>query len=150
MRSNIKKAFTPAFKAKVALEAVKGVETTGQLAGRFQVHPIQIGFWKKKLMDGLEKIFSDKEKQNRQKDKEFVDELYREIGKQKIEIEWLKKRWDCLSHKVILTPHKIAETYLDKKEHDIPIYRQCELLGISKSVAYYEPITGFARGFGFN
>lgn len=51
MGSNIRKAFAPAFKVKVALEAAKGVETTGQLASRFSVHPTQIGagkrnYWK--------------------------------------------------------------------------------------------------------
>ena len=43
-----------------------------------------------------------------------------------------------MSKQAILTPHDIAETHLDKSENDIPIYRQCELLGISKSAAYYE------------
>ena len=51
MGPNIKKVFAPAFKAKVAIEAVKEVETTGQLASRFQVHPIQIGVWKRKLIE---------------------------------------------------------------------------------------------------
>lgn len=92
MGPNIKKVFTPAFKAKVALEATKGFETTGQLACRFSVHPIQIGVWKKKLLESMEKIFSDREKRDKEKDREFVDELYKEIGKQKIEIEWLKKK----------------------------------------------------------
>jgi|SRR3989344_145455 len=92
MGPNIKKVFTPAFKAKVALESAKGVETTGQLASRFSVHPIQIGFWKKKLLENIDKIFSDKDKRDKEKDREFVDELYKQIGIQKIEIEWLKKK----------------------------------------------------------
>jgi transposase len=92
MGPNIRKVFTPAFKAKVALEATKGVETTGQLASRFSVHPTQIGVWKKKMLEGLEYIFSDHEKRERDRDREFVDELYKQIGKQKIEIEWLKKK----------------------------------------------------------
>lgn len=45
-----------------------------------------------------------------------------------------------MSNQVFLMPHNIAETHLDKEEYEIPIYRQCELLGISKSSAYYEPI----------
>lgn len=92
MGPNIKKVFTPAFKAKVALEATKGVETTGQLASRFQVHPIQIGHWRKKLLDNVERVFSDRDKRDKEKDREFVDELYKQIGIQKIEIEWLKKK----------------------------------------------------------
>lgn len=92
MGPNIKKVFTPTFKAKVALESAKGVETTGQLASRFQVHPIQIGVWRKKLLENIDRIFSDKEKRDKKKDREFVDELYKQIGIQKIEIEWLKKK----------------------------------------------------------
>jgi len=139
MGPNIRKVFAPAFKAKVALEAAKGAETTGQLASRFSVHPTQIGVWKKKLLEGLERIFSDKDKIDKEKDRAFVDELYKQIGKQKIEIEWLKKRWDCLSNRAALTPHQIADTYLNKLSRQIPIYRQCELLGISKSSSYYDP-----------
>jgi transposase-like protein len=92
MGPNIKKAFTPAFKAKVALEAAKGVETTGQLASRFQAHPIQISVWKKKLLDEMEKIFSDNDKRDKEKERKFIDELYKQIGKKDIEIEWLKKK----------------------------------------------------------
>lgn len=92
MGPNIKKVFTPAFRARVALEATKGVETTGQLASRFQVHPIQIGVWKKKLLENIDRVFSDKDKRDKEKDREFVDELYKQIGIQKIEIEWLKKK----------------------------------------------------------
>lgn len=92
MGPNIKKVFSPTFKAKVALEAIKGVETTGQLASRFQVHPTQIGVWRKKLLDNIDRIFSDKQEQDKQKDRDFVEQLYKEIGKQKIEIEWLKKK----------------------------------------------------------
>jgi len=67
MGPNIRKVFTPTFKAKVALEATKGVETTGQLASRFQVHPTQIGVWKKRLIDGAERIFSIKKNGKRKK-----------------------------------------------------------------------------------
>ena len=92
MDQNIRKVFSPAFKAKVALEAVKEIETTGQLASRFSVHQTQIGLWKNKLLRESEHIFSDHVKREKDKDREFVDELYKQIGKQKIEIDWLKKK----------------------------------------------------------
>jgi len=92
MGQDIKKVFAPAFKAKVALEAIKGVETTGQLASRFSVHPIQIGVWRKKLLEGVEKIFSEKDKRDKEKDREYMDELYKQIGRKDIEIQWLKKK----------------------------------------------------------
>ena len=92
MDQNIRKVFSPVFKAKVALEAVKEIETTSQLASRFSVHPTQIGLWKNKLLRESEHIFSDHVKREKDKDREFVDELYKQIGKQKIEIDWLKKK----------------------------------------------------------
>ena len=92
MGPNSKQGFTPTFKANVAIEAIKGVETTGQLASRFQVHPTQIGVWRKKLLDNMAHLFSDTDKRDKERDRAFVDELYKQIGKQKIEIEWLKKK----------------------------------------------------------
>lgn len=92
MDQNIRKVFTPAFKAKVALEAMKEAQTTGQLASRFQVHPTQIGVWKKRLLEGVERIFSDREKNDREKNREFIDELYKQIGRKDVEISWLKKK----------------------------------------------------------
>jgi len=92
MGQDIKKVFPPAFKAKVALEAIRGVETIGQLASRFSVHPIQIGFWRKRLLEGVEKIFSDRDKRDKEKDREYRDELYKQIGRKDIEIQWLKKQ----------------------------------------------------------
>ena len=88
----MRKAFTPAIKAKVALEAVKGVETVGQLASKFEVHPTQIGVWKRRLLDNIEGIFSDKRDWEKEREKGLVDELYKQIGKKDIQIEWLKKK----------------------------------------------------------
>jgi hypothetical protein len=56
------------------------------------VHPIQIGIWKKKLLDEMERIFSDNDKRDKEKERKFIDELYKQIGKKDIEIEWLKKK----------------------------------------------------------
>ena len=55
------------------------------------MHPIQIGIWKKKLLDEMERIFSDNDKRDKEKERKFIDELYKQIGKKDIEIEWLKK-----------------------------------------------------------
>lgn len=87
-----KQQFTAAFKAKVALEAIKGIETTSQLAARFQVHPIQIGKWKKQLLANSTQVFSDDERKKLEREKEMLDDLYRQIGKKDIEISWLKKK----------------------------------------------------------
>lgn len=92
MDNTIKKVFSAAFKAKVALEALKEIETTGQIASRYQIHPVQVGMWRRQLMDRLERIFSEKDNQEKQKLRELNEELYRQIGKKEVEIEWLKKK----------------------------------------------------------
>jgi transposase len=92
MGQGIRKAFTPTFKANVALEATRGVQTPNQLAGRYSVHPTQIGVWKKKLVDNAPRIFSDQDIKEKEKDQELLDHLYKKIGKQEVEIEWLKKK----------------------------------------------------------
>ena len=89
---SIKKSYGTAFKAKEAIVAVKEIKTVGQIASEFQVHPIQVGIWKKRLLEGADSLFSDKEKQDRQKDREEVNELYRQIGQLKVETDWLKKK----------------------------------------------------------
>ena len=80
------------FKAKVALEAVKGEKTLAQLAGEYGVHPNQIGQWRKRLLKRLPTLFSDKGNNRQEKDRDELEaELYRQIGQLKVELEWLKK-----------------------------------------------------------
>jgi transposase-like protein len=85
-----------ALKAKIAFEAAKGEKTITQLASEYGVHPNQIGQWKKKLLEELPMIFSDK-RVYREKDREELEaELYRQIGQLKVELEWLKKKSQTL------------------------------------------------------
>ncbi len=79
-------------KAKIALEAVKEIATKGQIANKYQVHPIQVGLWKKQLLEQADKLFTDTKKKEKDTGQETLEELYKEIGKQKIEINWLKKK----------------------------------------------------------
>lgn len=98
MDQNIKKVYPPALKAKVAIEALKEAETSGQLASRFAVHPIQIGIWKKKAREAIENAFGPKGKTDTLKEKEdFIQELFNQIGKQKVEIDFLKKKVGLIS-----------------------------------------------------
>ena len=82
---------SPSFKARVALEAIKGEETIAQLAHRFEVHPSQIRTWKRALADGAAVIFGGGE--NRERDaKALIAQLYQQIGQLKVERDFLEGR----------------------------------------------------------
>ncbi len=80
------------FKAKVALAAVRGVKTTGELASEFGVHPTLIAKWKKQLVDGAAEVFSRNGSRRADGFAEREAELYQQIGKLQMELEWLKKK----------------------------------------------------------
>ncbi len=88
----MRKKFSPAFKAKVAMEAMKGQKTVAELARQYEVHPNQIGQWKKKMLEEMPGIFKGKRDREKQDQKELVEELYRQIGQLKVELDWLKKK----------------------------------------------------------
>jgi len=88
----LRKRHDAAFKAKVALEAVKGEKTIAQLSSEYGVHPNQIGQWRKRLLKELPALFSDKRKKAEQDNEDLENELYRQIGQLKVELEWLKKK----------------------------------------------------------
>lgn len=88
----IRKTYGTAIKAKVAIEAVKEVLTVGQIASKFQVHPTQVGIWKKQLISGAEALFSDTGQKERQQEQEKMRELYQQIGQLTVERDWLKKK----------------------------------------------------------
>ncbi len=92
MDQKIKKKHPPAFKAKVALEAIKEAETTGQLASRFSIHPIQVGLWKKAALDGITKVFATGIGKSPREQIDERDELYKKIGKLEIENDFLKRK----------------------------------------------------------
>jgi transposase len=79
------------FRAKVALAAVKEMRTMSELASQFDVHPTQIHKWKRRLVEGAEELFT-RPGEDRQGDNAEVTELYEQIGRLKMELEWLKKK----------------------------------------------------------
>lgn len=83
----------PAFKAKVALEALKEEKSSAELASQYQIHPGQIRNWKAVAANGIAELFNGKSQQaDRDKDN-LIEELYRQIGQLKVELDWLKKMW---------------------------------------------------------
>ena len=86
-----RRMFSAAFKAKVALAAVRGDKTTAQLAGQFGVHTSQVTAWKKQLLEQAAGLFEDG---RQRRDERVADEqeLFEQIGRLKMEVEWLKKK----------------------------------------------------------
>jgi transposase len=87
-----RKNHPPSLKAKVAIEAIKGQKTTTQIAQLFGVHPTQVGGWKRQAQAGLPDVFGNGREQIRQQADAEKDELYKQIGQLKVELDFLKKR----------------------------------------------------------
>src|ERR1700758_950244 len=85
-----RKSHPPSLKAKVAVEAIKAHRTTAQIAQMFGVHPTQVGGWKKQALAGLPDIFGNGREQIRQQSDTEKDELYKQIGQLKVELDFLK------------------------------------------------------------
>ena len=87
-----RKVHSAAFKAQVALAAVKEDRTVNELASKFGIHPTLIHGWKKQLVAGAETIFSNGVKGGTADVEARQAELYEQIGRLKMELEWLKKK----------------------------------------------------------
>jgi len=89
---SIRKRYSPEFKAKVALKAIKETLTVNEIASEEKVHPNQVGLWKKEALEHLKTAFSSK-RENKEKEAQILQaELYQQIGQLKVELDWLKKK----------------------------------------------------------
>jgi len=82
----------PEFKFKVALEAAKGTQTIAQLAAQFGIHPNQISKWKQQLLTQGGQLFQPNQSQQQQVHEKHEAQLYEQIGRLKMELEWLEKK----------------------------------------------------------
>lgn len=92
--SRKRKQYSPQFKAKVAIEAIRGQKTTAELASQYDIHPTMINNWKRDLLDKASELF-DNGKTTSQVQAETqaqIDELYRQIGQLTVERDFLAKR----------------------------------------------------------
>lgn len=88
-----RKRFTSEFKSKVAIEALKGHQTANELATEFGVHPTQVNTWKRELIELSKSAFNKSKQEKTQRAiEEERDRLYAQIGKLKVEVDWLKKK----------------------------------------------------------
>ena len=90
-----RRIFNASFKAKVALEAIKEHRTINELSAKHKLHATQINLWKKQLLEGAEDVFDNpggKKANQADSDEPQTAELYEQIGRLKVQLEWLKKK----------------------------------------------------------
>ena len=90
-----RKNHPPSLKAKVAVEAIRGHKTTAEIAQLYAVHPTQVGGWKKQALAGLPDVFGNGREQMRQQADIEKDDLFKQIGQMKVELDFRKKK-SCL------------------------------------------------------
>jgi transposase/putative transposase len=83
----------PEFKARVALEAIKGIKTIQQIAKSYDVHPVQVSEWKKKMAEGASEVFGTSRGQSKEENFESErDQLHSKIGQLTVEVDFLRKK----------------------------------------------------------
>jgi putative transposase len=87
-----RKKFSSEFKAKVAIEALKGHKTINELSPEFGAHASQVNTWKKQLLEVSKMAFNGKHDKDQRSFEEERERLYSQIGQQKVELDWLKKK----------------------------------------------------------
>jgi transposase-like protein len=97
MQSMKRRQHSAQFKAKVALEVLKGQSTLNELASKYGVHPTQITRWKAQLEEGVQEVFSNGRQKRAKEEEELRARLYQEIGQLKVELDWLKSKLSPLS-----------------------------------------------------
>ncbi len=90
--SKQRRRHSPEFKAKVALEAIKSQKTVNEIASEHGIHPNQVSTWKQELLQGLETLFRQPHSKELREHEALQSELYEQIGRLKMELEWLKKK----------------------------------------------------------
>ena len=89
---SIRRAHTPAFKRQVVVELMKGEKTKGEICSQYEVHSSLADKWRMRVLEGMDGLFTDSKSEESKRDKELIDELYRQIGQLKVELDWLKKK----------------------------------------------------------
>lgn len=101
LAKKIQRVHPPAFKARVALEATKEEKTIAQLSSLFSVHPTQIKQWRTMLEHEAETLFSNGHKRAEREKDELISSLYEQVGKLKVQLDWLKKKVGIIEYESI-------------------------------------------------
>nr|WP_254451367.1 IS3 family transposase [Aliiroseovarius sp. xm-m-339-2] len=126
-----RKQHAPEFKAKVALEALKGEQTVSELASRFGVHPTMIHSWKRALLEGASGVFERGGVKKPEIDEEQFKELHAKIGKLAVANDFLSRK--------LKPDRQVRRKMVEPANTDLSIGKQCKLLSISRSSFYYTP-----------
>lgn len=89
--SKKRRKFKPAFKARVALEALKEQKTLSELSKKYNLHPNQISQWKNQLKREAGGAFEKKNNRKEKSQQKLIEELYKQVGQLKVELDWVKK-----------------------------------------------------------
>ncbi len=89
---NGRKRYDARLKAQVAVEALRNQRTLAEIASEYRVHPNQVSKWKRRALEGLPSLFSQRPERELQEAEELQAELYRQIGQLKVELDWLGKK----------------------------------------------------------
>ena len=132
-----RRKFTSKEKAQIVLEILKEQKTMAQLATEYEIHTNQLQRWKSEAFENMHLVFSKEgsEIDKLQKKHDFrVEELTQQIGQLSIENNWLKKN--------LVSSNSVEERLelVDKKNPDISIKRQAELLAVNRTSVYYKPV----------
>ena len=91
-KRRMRKRYESAFKARVALAALKDDKTLSELASEYGVHGNLISQWKRRLLSNVTRVFEEREDESQQDHEAVVEELHRQIGQLHVELDWLKKK----------------------------------------------------------
>jgi putative transposase len=120
---------SPKFKARVAIEAIRGEKTLAQLSSQFGVHAMQIAYWRRLALAQMPTLFVDGQRSPARQDGVEKEALYEEIGRLKMELDWVKKKLASSSEE--------RRGWVEPDHPDLSVRRQCELLGVSRASLYY-------------
>ena len=127
---NIKKNHSSAFKSKIALEVIKGQSPMSLICSRYNIHHTQANRWKDKALESIADGFNNRSANKEKEKDELIEELYKQVGQLKVELDWLKKIWVL---------NKKEKVNFINPNSDLSIIKQCEILGLNRSSYYYQP-----------
>ena len=133
--SKKRRQYSADFKAKIAIAAIRGEKTASELASQYEIHPTMLNTWKRQLLENASQLFDPGKSANKESSeaKAEADELYRQIGKLKVERDFFSRAFST-------TGLAERKAWVDEAHPELSLVRQCELLDIRRSSLYYQSV----------